>query len=209
MSFFLVGVVFLSQHLFASAFDLSKVVEGDIIFQKSQSAQSAAIYEASGSPWSHVGIVVKNKGQVYVAEAVQPVRITPIDQFIARGRGKEFIIKRFTFFDSESMTSNLYSVVSQYIGKDYDILFEFSDDKIYCSELVYKVFKQVTGSEVGTVQKFKDMRLDGPYVKKLIQERLTNNGKELNLEEPIITPVSQLKDTNMMMVLSSPGAAVE
>lgn len=185
------------------------MVEGDIIFQKSQSSQSAAIQEASGSPWSHVGLVVKNNGQTYVAEAVQPVRLTPLDQFIARGRGKEFIIKRFVFFDSEKMTPNLYAVIKKYIGKDYDIYFEFSDDRIYCSELIYKVFKEVTGQEVGTVQKFKDMRLDGPYVQKLIQERLTSIGKALNPEEPIITPISQLKDDNMVMIMSSPGATVD
>ncbi|MFN3696837.1 MAG: YiiX/YebB-like N1pC/P60 family cysteine hydrolase [Pseudobdellovibrio sp.] len=191
------------------AADFSKVVEGDVIFQKSQSSQSAAIQEASGSPWSHVGLVVKNNGKTYVAEAVQPVRLTPIDQFIARGRGKEFIIKRFAFFDSEKMTPSLYSVIRKYIGKNYDIYFEFSDDRIYCSELIYKVFQEVTGQEVGVVQKFKDMRLDGPYIQRLIQERLTSIGKELNLEEPIITPISQLKANNMMTVLSSPGASVE
>jgi len=208
MKFFLY-LVFLLGGLNVFALDFSKVVEGDIIFQKSQSSQSAAIQEASGSPWSHVGLVVKNNGQTYVAEAVQPVRLTPLDQFIARGRGKEFIIKRFAFFDSEKMTPSLYAVIKKYIGKDYDIYFEFSDDRIYCSELIYKVFKEVTGQEVGTVQKFKDMRLDGPYVQKLIQERLTSIGKALNPEEPIITPISQLKGDNMMMIMSSPGATVE
>ena len=208
MKFFLYSI-FLLSGINVFALDFSKVVEGDIIFQKSQSSQSAAIQEASGSPWSHVGLVVKNNGQTYVAEAVQPVRLTPLDQFIARGRGKEFIIKRFAFFDSEKMTPNLYAVIKKYIGKDYDIYFEFSDDRIYCSELIYKVFKEVTGQEVGTVQKFKDMRLDGPYVQKLIQERLTSIGKALNPEEPIITPISQLKGDNMMMIMSSPGATVD
>ena len=30
----------------------------------------------------------------------------------------------------------------KYLGRDYDLRFEWSDDKIYCSELVWKIYKE-------------------------------------------------------------------
>ena len=47
----------------------SVLQHGDLIFHKSQSPQSKAIFEATGSEWSHVGILVKNKNTWYVVEA--------------------------------------------------------------------------------------------------------------------------------------------
>jgi uncharacterized protein YycO len=39
------------------------------------------------------------------------------------------------------------------IGKDYDFAFGWSDDKIYCSELIWKIYKQATGIEIGKLEK--------------------------------------------------------
>ena len=33
-------------------------------------------------------------------------------------------------------------------GKNYDLTFEWSDDKIYCSELIWKIYKRSTGIEI-------------------------------------------------------------
>ena len=37
---------------------------------------------------------------------------------------------------------------SQFENKDYDLYFEWTDEKIYCSELVWKIFKQATRIDV-------------------------------------------------------------
>lgn len=177
--------------------------EGDLIFHRSQSSQSLAIAEATGSTWSHVGIIVKRNSNWYVFEARQGVEINSLTSFIDRGRNKEFKIFRFKAFDTAEEKRNLYSVLNKYFRKPYDIYFEFSEERIYCSELTYKVMLELTGQEVGIVNKMKDLRLDGPYVKELIKRRLTDLGKEVNPEEPIVTPISQMIDTNLELVMSS------
>ena len=53
---------------------------------------------------------------------------------------------------------------------------------------------------MGRVQKMKEMRIDGPYVQAPIQKRLTDTGRGLNPEEPIIAPVSQMLDRNMELI---------
>ncbi|WP_409480110.1 YiiX/YebB-like N1pC/P60 family cysteine hydrolase [Pseudobdellovibrio sp. HCB154] len=173
--------------------------EGDIIFIQSQSSQSAALREATGSVWTHVGLLVKQNSKWYVAEAVGPVVSTPMSEFIARSKDKAYEIYRFRHFDPTTMRSAMLAAIQKY-NKPYDIYFEFSDTRTYCSELTYKVMLDVTGQGLGRVQKMRDMKLDGPYVKALVQKRLTDIGKELNLDEDIITPVSQMLDPDVTLI---------
>ena len=51
------------------------------------------------------------------------------------------------------------SIGKKYNGKNYDIYFEWSDDRIYCSELVWKMYKEATGIEIGEIQKLSDFDL--------------------------------------------------
>lgn len=43
-------------------------------------------------------------------------------------------------------------VGEKYIGKDYDLYFEWSDSRIYCSELVWKIYKESIGLEIGNLE---------------------------------------------------------
>ncbi len=178
--------------------------EGDLIFHQSTSAQSAAIAEATGSSWSHVGIIVNRNLSWYVVEARQGVEITPLKTFIERGKKKEFKIFRFPAFEKSLLKINLYQVMAKYFRKPYDIYFEFSDERIYCSELTYKVMLEITGQKIGVVNKMKELKLDGPYVKQLINLRLTDLGRTLNPEEPIVTPISQMLDPRLELVVTNP-----
>lgn len=172
---------------------------GDIIFHKSKSQQSKAIHEASESEWTHVGLIVSKNGEWYVAEAIGPVVSTKLQDFINRGKDKEYKIYRFKHFDLTTMEANLIKAIKKQ-NKKYDIYFEFSDENTYCSELVYKAMLDVTGHELGKIQQFKDLKLEGPYVKDMIKKRLTDKGRELDPEELIITPVSQMLDANLTLV---------
>lgn len=175
---------------------------GDIIFHKSQSRQSKAIKEASQSDWTHVGILVSKDGEWYVSEAIGPVVSTKLQDFINRGKDKEYKIYRFKHFDAISMEDKLLEAIQKQ-NKAYDIYFEISDESTYCSELVYKAMLEVTGYEVGSVQQFKDLKLNGPQVKALIKRRLTDKGRVLDPEEPIITPASQMLDPKMILIKES------
>ena len=177
----------------------AKYAEGDIIFIQSQTQQAAALREATESVWTHVGLLIKKSSNWYVAEAIGPLKETPLADFIARSKNKSYRIYRFKHFDAATMTSALKATLPKY-NKPYDIYFEWSQERIYCSELTYHVMKDVTGFELGRLQKMKEMRLDGPYVQALIDKCLTDIGKELNLEEDIVTPVSQMEDDEVTLI---------
>ena len=78
--------IFIPNVLKSSNINLSKVKEGDIIFQTSKSSQSPFIMVATHSRWSHCGVVVEKNNKFYVLEASYTVRLTPLKEFVDRGR---------------------------------------------------------------------------------------------------------------------------
>ena len=73
---------------------------GDIIFQSSKSGQSYAVQLATGSKYSHVGMIIKDQGELKVIEAVQPVKITSLSQWKKHGDGGHYWVKRLINADS-------------------------------------------------------------------------------------------------------------
>jgi uncharacterized protein YcnI len=65
--------------------------DGDIVFHTSRSAQSLAVQRATGSRYSHMGVVLLRGGKPYVFEAVSTVRYTPLAQWTARGDGGHYV----------------------------------------------------------------------------------------------------------------------
>lgn len=178
------------------------IQEGDIIFQSSSSPLSMAIQLATRSKYSHCGIIFKDNGTWYVYEAVQPVRSTPLDQWIAQGDGGKFVIKRLANAKqalSTTVINKMKQASRQFMGKDYDGTFEWSDDRIYCSELVWKVYKNAAGIEVGQLKKLKDFDLSSPQVKAKLKEHYGNN---IPLNEPVISPVA-IFDSPLLVTVRS------
>jgi len=170
--------------------DSNLIRDGDIIFQTSLSQQSEAIQLATHSKYSHCGLIFKRKSgqdEWCVLEAVQPVKWTPLTEWINRGEGGHFVIKRLTTdpMIPQPMLDDLREIAESYIGKNYDLYFDWSDDKIYCSELVWKSFYKMNQFELGDLQKLSDFDLTNEVVKKKIEERY---GDKIPMDEKVISP---------------------
>src|SRR6476659_205172 len=67
----------------AATLDPKALLDGDIIFQKSQSRQSEAIREATNSPWTHVVMLWRKNDVWMVYEASgSAVRLSTLESFI-------------------------------------------------------------------------------------------------------------------------------
>lgn len=164
--------------------------EGDILFQTSMSPQSKAIQIATHSKYSHCGLLFhqkENSKDWFVLEAIQPVKWTSLEDWIARGQDGHYVVKRLkanTTLPASSLLK-LRSHAEKYLGKNYDLTFEWSDKKIYCSELVWKAYQKTTGIELGHLQKLADFDLSNKIVKSKLIERY---GKRIPLDETVISP---------------------
>ncbi|WP_211165471.1 YiiX family permuted papain-like enzyme [Flavobacterium silvaticum] len=170
---------------------LEKVIkDGDIIFQTSLSSQSEAIQRATHSKYSHCGLLFKRKyknDEWCVLEAVQPVKWTPLSSWIKRGKGKHYVIKRLTTdpMIPDSMLAELREIAESYIGKDYDLYFDWSDKNVYCSELIWKSYYKLNRFEIGKLQRLGDFDLSDKVVKQKLMERY---GTKIPANELVISP---------------------
>lgn len=181
-------------------FDITKIKEGDIIFHQSNSQQSRAIKLATHSKYTHVGIIFRFNNKLQVLEAVQPVQLTDLDRFIKRGVKRHFVIKRLKNYDdiiTSDVLNKLKNTGKSFLGKNYDLYFEWSDRRIYCSELIWKTYYRVTGIELGKLEKLKDFNLKSPLVKKLMRKRY---GKRIPYNEFVISPVSIFNSDHLVTV---------
>jgi hypothetical protein len=158
---------------------------GDILFQSTRSPQSRAIELATHSTLTHVGVVLPQDAGLAVYEAVGPVKFTDIDVWVARGEGGHVLAKRLkTALTSESIAA-LARTADTLRGRPYDFAFDWSDERLYCSELVYKVYQRGLGIELGTPRKLREYDLTSPEVRAKLRERY---GAAVPLDEPMIAP---------------------
>jgi hypothetical protein len=147
---------------------IEEVKEGDVIFQTSQSQQSPLIQIATRSRISHCGIIVMKNGKPYVLETLKTLVVTPLDKFIARGEGGKYWLKR-------SKKENIKIEYGSYLGKPYDLAFKFDNDKFYCSELIYDIYKNQLGIELCKPKKVSDYLMIGidklPQIEKAMKKR--------------------------------------
>lgn len=191
----------------ASVVELRTIVrEGDIIFSKSLSKQSPALQEMTGSEWTHTGLILKLSDQIKVLEAAgNGVAYTTLEGFLSRSLHGQYAVKRpkatVASMDADQVAA-LKAALLPFIGLRYDKYFEWSDSRIYCSELVYKGYLNGLNLKFGREQVIGDFALDGPLAQRLIRERYTEEGRELNLNEPVVSPVAVLESPDLESIAS-------
>jgi len=160
------------------------VREGDILFQSLPHGPLVDTIEGvSHSPYSHCGIVAGGEGRWLVIEAIGPVRETPISRWIAHGRGEWFVAYRMNS-DLSAKIPEILTEARKYLGRPYDIHYRFDDERIYCSELIFKAVKTATGCRLGEVQRLGDLDWR-PYA-----NFIRSIEGEVPLDREMITPES-------------------
>lgn len=164
-----------------SNIDVNSVKEGDVVFIESQSSQSPYIKAGTMSKWTHCGVVVNTSQGMKVLEASKTVRLTSLDKFISRAKDGNWCIKR--------PKQQLKSPISyrKYLGQPYDLEFKFDNGKMYCSELVWLVYKD-QGIELCKSRKVSSFIMTRmPKVKKLMKKR------NIRMDQEAVAPVDLFK----------------
>jgi len=172
------------------------VRDGDIIFQRSKSRQDQAISAATKSKYTHVGIIFFSEGRPFVYEASQPVTRTPLEAWTQRGRAGHYVIKRLKN-PSKVDFARVKKETDGFLGKDYDWLFGWSDDRIYCSELVWKAYQRGAGVELCAPRKLRDFDLSSQVVRDLMKARY---GDKVPLEMDVVAPSDLFESKKLITV---------
>jgi len=160
--------------------------EGDIVFSSSARGQGEAIIAATGSRYTHCGIVIRHSGRLMVLEAVQPVGITTLEAFISHSSPGTFKAMRINAAPTPESYRKARAWAVAQIGRNYDPRFLWDDTNLYCSELVWKIY-QKAGLELCAPRSFSDYDLEKPVVRKIIQQRFGGMHR-VPMNEKVVAP---------------------
>jgi len=124
---------------------------GDLLFQNLDCGQLCDAIETvtegvDGKDFSHCAMVVNINDTLKVIEAIgHKVQVNSLQNFFARS-GDTAEIKNIAVGRVKHQYENLISKATgnakQLIGQPYDDAFLLNNQKLYCSELLYEVFKE-------------------------------------------------------------------
>jgi len=160
---------------------------GDLIFIVNPSGQGKAIQLATHSKYTHIGIVFVEDGKTVVYHAVEPVSKSSLKEFIAMSADKTYEIKRLK--DQNLLTTDkvaeLLKAAEKDLGKHYDLGFSWDDERLYCSEFVWKLYKRNLNLDIGALKPLKSFDLSHPAVQAKMRERY---GNSIPMDEKMISP---------------------
>lgn len=161
--------------------DVNALQEGDIVFIESQSSQSPYIKIGTMSKWTHCGVIVNTPEGMKVLEASKTVKLTPFNSFLGRAKNENWCIRR----PKQKISAPIN--YHKYLGQPYDLEFKFDNGKMYCSELVWLVYKD-QGIELCKPRKVSSFMMTRiPKVKKLMNKR------NISMTQEAVAPVDIYK----------------
>ncbi len=133
----------------------NKLADGDIILRKGSGPLSFHIMNATKEEYSHCGIIVKENETWRVIHAMggsvskkekDGVQIMDLDKFVSYAADSMLFICRATFQDSlgVQMRDEAYKYLADETPFDHGFNL-FSKDKIFCSELLFYILRDLTG----------------------------------------------------------------
>jgi len=139
------------EKVVASEVDMAKIEDFDIILSKGQSLQSKLLnlVKLSMNDYSHVGILIKENEKVFVLHSTPDgtktngIRYDDIQTFVNLSNVSDYTVLRYQdiSFDCRQKLRNEFSKYKT-IQVPFDFDFNnFENGKIYCSELVWLIFK--------------------------------------------------------------------
>lgn len=151
LSFVLCYFIYKKEKVLGSEIDTDKIEDFDLILSQGQSVQSklVGLLNLSMDDYSHIGILIKENNKVFVLHStpdgtkMNGIRFDDLQTFIDLSDVSGYKVLRYQNI-STALSQKLRIEFSRYksIQAPFDYDFDnFDNKKIYCSELVWLIFK--------------------------------------------------------------------
>ncbi|WP_290703757.1 YiiX/YebB-like N1pC/P60 family cysteine hydrolase [Amphritea sp.] len=179
-----------------------RLAEGDLIFSSIDLLVCRQVARETGSWSSHVGFAIKENNQWMIVESKVPfVCKTPLRRFLQRTRHGQIVVRRLKQPLSDDQIKNIKQLASNHIGKLYHPGFDFNSDRQFCSKLVYLIYKEAIGVELGTVQTLEQLLNQNPQARIGLWYFWYFGNIPWNRKT--LSPASQLQDQQLQTVFSA------
>jgi hypothetical protein len=127
---------------------VSQIQEGDILFQHNACGPLCESIDKvtdgyEGIDYNHCGLVILVNDTLGVVEAIgERVKLSSLKEFYQRSSqsSQSLLVGRLKPEWQSSIPQAISNSLEQ-IGKPYDSVFEWDNEAIYCSELIYQAFE--------------------------------------------------------------------
>jgi len=130
--------------------DFHHLRTGDLLFQKVNKKDSLT----SDSTYNNIGIAFIDGDNYALLETSDQVQYVSIRQWVENGNNNEYVAKRLRNADSlltNSGIQDLRKEARNNIMKKYDNSDDWSDDKMYNAELIWKMYERTFNIELGAI----------------------------------------------------------
>lgn len=130
--------------------DFHHLKTGDLLFQKVNKDD----FLTSDFDYNNIGIAFINGDNYALLETTDQVQYVSIRKWVENGNNNEYIAKRLRNADSLLTSSDIQNLTKQVrnnIMKKYDNSNDWSDDKMYNAELIWKLYERTFNIELGTL----------------------------------------------------------
>lgn len=127
---------------------------GDLLFQKINRNDS----KTSDTAYNNIGIAFIDDDNYALLETSDQVQYVSIIQWVEKGINKDYVAKRLLNADSLFTSVGIQVLekeVRNNIMKKYDNSNDWSDDKMYNAELIWKMYKRTFNIELGSLDTIK------------------------------------------------------
>ncbi len=137
---------------------------GSLIFQQRDSLEGRALGLATGSTYTHVGIIRITGGGPYVMQSSAEtggVEEVSLDEFINIGVNQKFAIyvTKKDYRPAGQLNSPASLAAYDYYHLPYDFFYKQDSRAIYSAELIFKIFKDI-GHPIGRLRRIGDLNFD-------------------------------------------------
>lgn len=147
-----------------------KYISGDLIFISNPNVPDKLLQAITKSKFSHVGIVIKEKGKAMVYYTSSVVKKVPVPEFLALSvNGKYEVMRMKDTIILSGLNSFFVDEAKKLLGNVYDTKFSWLDKEMYSTELVWKIYKRAAQIELCEAKLFEKIEINDTIVKRKIK----------------------------------------
>lgn len=138
--------------------DFSHLKTGDLLFQRLNKDSVHIDSQNSDNTYNNIGIAFIDGQNYGLLETKDQVQYVSIRQWVENGNSEHYVAKRLKNGDSllhNNEIQKLEREARNNIMKKYDSSYDWSDDKMYNAELVWKIYKRSLNVELGELDTLK------------------------------------------------------
>lgn len=147
-----------------------KFISGDLIFISNPNVPDKLMQAITKTKFSHVGIVVKEKGRPMVYYTANVVKKVTVPEFLALSVNGKYEVMRIKDTIMIAGLNNFFvEEAKKLLGNAYDTKFSWLDKEMYNTELVWKIYKRATQIELCEAKLFDKIEINDTIVKRKIK----------------------------------------